>query len=286
VGFIFLVIISTVIIVLSDVDIAIGNVAVIPLKGVILTQGQDTIIGPTGLSSMDIVKNIEKADSNPKIKAILIEINSPGGTAVASDEIAQALENTEKLKVAWIREIGTSGAYWVASECDLIVANKMSITGSIGVISSYLDFSGMLHDYNVTYQRLVAGDHKDIGSPFKELNSEEREILQEQLDIIHDIFIDEIAANRGLSRNDVENLATGTFYLGIQAEQLGLVDLLGNRDDAVAYIEEKIGQDADLVYYEKKEGLIDILTGVVTKGAFNIGQGFAHELTGRRANLV
>jgi len=284
-AFIILIIVLTLAIMFSDTEISTANVAVIPINGVILTQHQDSLLGLNGVSSMDVVKNIEKADKNPRIEAIMIEINSPGGTAVASDEIAQALEKTNKTKVAWIREIGTSGAYWVASECDVIVANRMSITGSIGVISSYLDFSGLLNDYNITYQRLVAGKHKDIGSPFKELTDDERNLLQTQLDIIHDIFIDEVAQNRGLSKSKTREIATGAFYIGIQAKELDLVDILGDRNDAIAYIEKEIGAQVRLVDYKRKAGLIDVLSGVFNQGAFKIGQGFAQEIRNNRNSI-
>src|SRR3989338_6818866 len=95
-------------------------------------------------ASSETIKFIEKADKNPSIKAIILEINSPGGSAVASEEIANAVKKTNKTTVAWIREIGTSGAYWIASSSDHIVASRMSVTGSIGVIASYLEFEGLV----------------------------------------------------------------------------------------------------------------------------------------------
>ena len=113
-----------------------ANVAIIPIEGVITADSSSSFFDKS-LSSQDIVELIEKADKNPQIKAIILEINSPGGSAVASEEIADAVKKTNKTTVAWIREVGASGAYWVASSTDHIVASKASITGSIGVIASF-----------------------------------------------------------------------------------------------------------------------------------------------------
>ena len=157
----------------TDVESLSGNVALIPIEGVIVGTDDGEFLFESVTSSLDTVELIEKADRNPNIKAIILEINSPGGSAVASEEIANAIKKTNKTTVAWIREIGTSGAYWVSSASDHIVANRVSITGSIGVIASYLEFPGLLDRYNITYQRLVSGKYKDIGSPYKEMTTEE-----------------------------------------------------------------------------------------------------------------
>ncbi|MBI2130309.1 S49 family peptidase, partial [Candidatus Woesearchaeota archaeon] len=149
------------------------------------------------------------------------------GSPVASEEIANAIKKTNKTSVAWIREIGTSGAYWVASSTDYIIASRVSITGSIGVIASYTEFSGIMKDYNLTYRRLISGKYKDIGDPFKELVPEEQEILQSYLDSIRDYFVEEVAKNRNMKKQEVEKAANGLFYLGGEAKKLGLIDEIG-----------------------------------------------------------
>ena len=136
-----------------DVESLSGNVALIPIQGVIVGSEDSEFLFESVTSSQDAVEFIEKADKNPSIKAIILEINSPGGSAVASEEIANAVRKTNKTTVAWIREVGASGAYWVASASDKIVASPMSITGSIGVISSYLEFSKLFEKYGVPQRR-------------------------------------------------------------------------------------------------------------------------------------
>lgn len=247
-----------------------GNVAVIPINGVILTQSSADFFGNRVSDSSQIVKDIEDALANPQIKAILLEINSPGGAPVATDEIATAVKQANITTVAWIREVGASGAYWIATAADHVVANRMSITGSIGVIGSYLEFSGLLTDFNVTYERLIAGKYKDTGIPFRQLTSEEKRLLQKKLDLMHQEFKNAVQENRKLSLGQVEAISTGEFYLGMEAINLGMVDELGSKNEVLAYIEAQIEEKPELVRYEHQPSLFDLLAGVtLEKGLFN-----------------
>ena len=250
-----------------------GNVARIPINGPITGDGS-SYLGENTVSSRDIVSFIQEAEQNSQIKVIILEINSPGGSAVASDEIASAVKQAQKPVMAVIREVGASGGYWIASATDHIIANKMSITGSIGVISSYLEFSGLMEKYGVGYERLVAGKYKDVGTPFRELDAAERTLLQKKLDRIQEFFIEEIAANRDLTTTKVESLATGEFYLGVEALELGLVDELGDMTTAENYITEQYGlEKIDYVLYQREAGLLDLLASVFSDVGFHIGTG-------------
>ena len=275
-GFIAVIILS--LFVGVDVESLGGNVALIPIEGVIIGTDDADFLFESTTSSPEAVEFIEKADKNPNIKAIILEINSPGGSAVASEEIANAVKKTNKTTVAWVREAGASGAYWVASAADYIVANRVSITGSIGVIASYLEFPGLLDMYNVTYRRLVSGKFKDIGSPFKEMTEEEKAIFQQNLDAIRDYFVSEVAKNRNLNKKDVDKIANGLFYLGAQAKELGLVDELGGKDEVIEYIEKKEGIKVDIVEYKKEKGLLDILSNVLSKQSFFVGKGIGSSI--------
>ena len=255
-----------------DVESLSGNVALIQIEGVIVATDPNGLF-ETVTTSTDTIELIEKADKNSNIKAIILEINSPGGSAVASQEIAEAVKKTNKTTVAWIREVGASGAYWIASSSDHIVANRVSITGSIGVIASYLEFPGLLERYNVSYQRLVSGKYKDMGSPLRELTDEETVIFQQTLDTIRDYFAGEVAKNRNMSKKDVDKIANGLFYLGAQAKDLGLVDELGGKDEAIRYIENREKIKAEVVEYKTEKSLLDLLSEVLSKQSFTVGQG-------------
>lgn len=263
-----------------------GNVAKIPIQGLITGDGQ-SYLGRDTVSSATIVEFIQEAEKNPQVKAIVLEINSPGGSAVASDEIATAVKQAQKPVIALIRETGASGAYWIASAADHIIANRMSITGSIGVLSSYLEFSGLMEEYGVGYERLVAGKYKDIGAPFMPLTEEERHILQKKLDKIHNFFIEEIAANRRLNKVTVQELATGEFFLGVEAQQLGLIDELGDLSTVEEYLEQNYGLTTiEYVVYEKKPGLLDLLSSVAEDFSFSLGQGLGAVFTERNRPLL
>jgi len=261
-----------------DVESLSGNVALIPIEGIILGTDDSEAFFESVTSSLDTVELIEKADKNPNIRAVILEINSPGGSAVASEEIANAVKKTNKTTVAWIREVGASGAYWIASSADYIVANRVSITGSIGVIASYLEFPGLLEEYNITYRRLVAGKYKDIGSPFKEMTDEEKGIFQQNLDVIRDYFVSEVAKNRKMSKKDVDKIANGLFYLGVQAKELSLIDEIGGKDEVISYIEEREDITAEVVEYKKEKTLLDILSNVFGRQSFLVGKGIGSSL--------
>ena len=267
-----------------DVESLSGNVALIPIEGEIVTTDNAWIFSQDVISSTEVIKLIEKAGSNPGIKAIILEINSPGGSAVASEEIANAVKKTNKTSVAWIREEGASGAYWIASSANHIVANRASITGSIGVIASYLEFPGLLERYNVTYEQLISGKYKDIGSPYKKMTPEERAIFQQTLDEIRDYFAGEVAKNRNLNKKDVDKIANGLFYLGAQAKELGLVDELGGKEEVINYIEKKEGIKAEIVDYKKDKTLLDVLGRVLSKQSFFVGKGIGSAVLDKKVS--
>src|SRR3989338_1492016 len=272
---------------LSEAErIGTGNVALIHINGLILTEGGGGFFDEDVVSSTKIKLDIEDAYADPTIKAIIFEINSPGGSAVASEEIANAIKKVDKTTVALIRETGASGGYWVASATDYIIANRMSVTGSIGVIASYLDFSGLIKDYNVTYERLVSGKYKDMGVPFRELTPTERILFQKKLDLIHEYFIEEVAKNRGLTNEQVNDLATGIFYLGSEAKELGLVDELGGEEEAIAYLEKELNITVEIVEYVEKPSFFDILAGTLNEKSFFVGKGIGSVLTEKKANKL
>lgn len=261
-----------------------GNVAVISVIGPISVERtggwQDG-----GTSSRDAVALIRDAEEDPSIEAVLIDINSPGGSAVASDEIGRAIKNLSKPTVAVIREVGASGGYWIASAADHVITNRMSITGSIGVISSYLEFADLITRYNVTYRRLVAGKYKDMGSPFKELSTEEAALFQDALDSLRAEFISTVAENRRLPRAQVEELATGQFFIGTQALAYGLVDELGGEPEAIAYLESQLNTTVELVPFEPEASFLDLLAGMFNRPSFAIGEGIGSAVLEKNSGL-
>lgn len=248
------------------------TIVIIPIDGTILSDESGAQFGEKIVASTEVIEFLDKANKDKNVKGIILEINSPGGSALASKEIVDKVKSIEKPIVSWIREVGASGAYWVASASDKIIADELSITGSIGVISSYLEFSGLLEDYNITYEDLRTGKYKGIKSPYKKLNEEEREILLKKLEIIHKIFAEDVSKNRG---KDLTNLANGLFYLGKEAKDLGLIDELGGKELAINITKQLANiTEAEIVKYEKEKGLFDLLSKFGASAFYSFGQGF------------
>lgn len=240
-----------------------GNVGVISISGIILTEKSHGPFASPSASSEDIVKFLQDASKDDNIKAILLDINSPGGSAVASYEIAQEVKKAREKKpvISVIREAGASGAFWIATATDYIIANPLSSTGSIGVVSSYVEYAGLMDRFNVTYQRLVVGKFKDSGSPYKHLTPDERREIQGKLNIVGDAFVHAVSENRNISVDKIREYATGMVFLGTEAKDMGLIDELGTKQDAIKYIEHKLNITAQLTEYQKVPSLLDVFSG-------------------------
>ena len=246
------------------------QVAVIPIENIIVTQSQSGLFASASTSSQQVINWLEQADNDRRVHAILLEINSPGGSAVASDEIAQAIKQVDKPVVAWIRESGASGAYWIASESDHIIANRMSITGSVGVVASYIGFAEFFKEHNLTYEEFVAGENKQLGSPFTNMTKEQRRILQQKLDTIHDIFIEEVQENRNLTQQQLLRVQTGEFLLGVEALELGLVDELGSQQVVKDRLEEMLNATPKYTRYSRQTSFMQELFGTQTPNQLTI----------------
>lgn len=252
----------------SDGNLVSPAIAVIPLKGEINVD-----------TSTEIIKNIKDADKDITVSAIIFEIDSPGGTVLASKEIATAVKNAKKPTVAWIREVGASGAYWAASATDKIVADPASITGSIGVTGSYLQYSGLMEKYGVTYERLVSGQYKDAGTEYKDLTPAERTYLQAKIDTINGMFIDAISQNRNMPKETVAKLATGEIFLGVEAQQNGLVDVLGQKAEAQKTAEQLAGiTNSRLVEIGATKGFWELMSQQMQSISYWIGKGIGDGL--------
>lgn len=272
-AFLFFIVVSAV---SEPTAFAEGNIAVIPIEGVIATDGSEVV-------SSDVVEWIREAEEDDSIKAVMFRVNSPGGSPVATEEIARAIREMQKPNAAVIREIGASGAYWVSSATDRIYASRMSLVGSIGVLASYIEVAGTLQRYNATYRSLTAGEFKDTGSPFKELTPSEEAMFRNQLDALHDIFIQAVAENRGLPEDKVRKIANGWVYTGDESLANGLIDEIGNEDDAIADFEHDLNISAELVEFSRPPTLFGSVFGVVKDSSYYVGRGIGDAITEPKA---
>jgi protease-4 len=221
----------------------------INLHGTLLTyvpegNDEDFLSDSDVTGSEDIVSAIWAAEEDENIKGVLLEIDSYGGMPVAGEEIADALKNLSKPSVAVIRQSGTSAAYWAAIGADRIFASKNSDVGSIGVTMSYLEEATP----DKKYIQLSSGKFKDAGDPDKPLTNEEKEILLRDIKIIHENFIDVVAAARNIPKDQVRVIADGSSVLGDRALSLKLIDEIGSWKDAERYLEQQIGEKPEICW--------------------------------------
>jgi len=264
-----------------------GNkIAIVPIKGYITTEScGPSMIGGAQCAEVAIIKSrIQSAESEPSIKAIVLDINSGGGSVVATGEIERAIKGCNKPVVAWIEEVGASGAYYVASAADVIVADRNSITGNIGVIMTVPHYYGLMGMIGVNMTVIKAGNSKDIGSPYREMTDEEEGNLQGMVDKIYYDFVSGVAENRGLSTEYVENISDGSIYLGSEAQEIGLVDVLGGRSTAIEIAAELGGIEGTpgIVETRPKRTLVDLLSEMSTHMGYGIGKGIISEYGGQK----
>jgi protease-4 len=222
------------------------SVARIPIQGILTTtdNGLGDLLGFGAITSADsIIQDIEDAEKDDSIRAIVVDVDSPGGTPVAADEIMTALRKATKPTVAVVRDRGTSAAYWAAVGTDYIIVSPVSDVGSIGVTMSYLEFANATDIAGSRWIDISSGEFKDAGNPERELSEEEQAYFQGQVDTVHEYMVDRIAESRTtMSREDVASLADGRAYLGEEAVTLGLVDGLGDFETAVEYLTSVLPQ--------------------------------------------
>ncbi len=242
------------------------KIAVIPIDAEIAGTGSATGMTITPEGFLD---QIQQATDDENVKAILLRVDSPGGTVAASEEISAYVKDARKEKpvVVSIGDVGASGAYMVASQADQIIALPGSAVGSIGVITEIPNVSGLMDKLGVQFVVITAGEYKDAGSPFRALTASETALIQGQVDDVYDQFIDIVAEGRDMKRSEVEKLATGWAWSGTEAKKLGLVDKIGTYQDALdeaAKLGGIEGKDYDVVTYDSRniDTLLTSLLGI------------------------
>ncbi len=213
-----------------------NKIAIIYVDGVIIGgRGQSSVLMEQG-GTDQIIKQIHQARDDDSVKAVVLRINSPGGSAAASQEVGEELKKLRgqgKVVVTSMADVAASGGYWLAACTDKIYANPTTMTGSIGVYMPYANWEELYKKVGIYQEKIKSGPHKDILSPERQMTNEEREIIQIMVDDIYNQFVDVVAEGRKLDKEQVRKLADGRIYTGNQAKQLGLVDELGNMYDAI-----------------------------------------------------
>jgi len=242
-----------------------AKIAVISLSGTITTGGSSLFSGST--ITPELVRNyLTKAEKDTAVKAIVFRIESPGGEIAPCQEILWEIERVKETKTIVVSMGGTaaSGGYYISSQADKIVALPTTQTGSIGVISQLVNVEGLLEKLGIQIETFKGGKYKDMYRGFRELTPDEEEIMKQMVDEYYEQFIDVVAEGRGLSKDDVRDLATGQLYSGTKAKELELVDELGDLDTAINLAKELAGIETAIVeYYQPPRLTLWSLLGLV-----------------------
>jgi len=264
-GVIAIVVISLLLMIVLSVAPTRGNkIALIPLNGSIAGTQQSGLFGSTGITPQLVRAYLNKAKQDTAVKAVVLYVDSPGGTVAASQEIAAMIrsfkQKTGKPVVVSMGDMAASGGYYISVYADKIVANPGTTTGSIGVAMEITNISGLLDKLGIDVRTITSpeGGYKDIG------NLPDAEI-QEMCDLLYDEFIAAIVEGRGLAESEVRLIATGQPYTGQQAKQLGLVDELGSLDDALYLAGNLAGIQTFQVDWYGTASTLDKLLGLLTK---------------------
>lgn len=229
-----------------------GNrIGVVTIEGVIV-------------NSDPILKQLAEFKKDGRIKAIILRINSPGGSVAPSQEIFAEIRKIGKIKkvIASMSTVAASGGYYIAAGADKIVANPGTLSGSIGVIMEFVQLEDLLKKLGVGLEIVKTGEFKDIGSPHRKMSDRDRELISSLTQEIQSQFVEAVAQGRNLPVETVRKIADGRVLTGARCKELGLVDRLGNFMDAVDLAKQISGIEGEvtLVYAKKSRGvLLDLI---------------------------
>lgn len=253
-----------------------SKIALINIDGVIVENGSSGGLGGVSeemTSARKVKKVLQQVANDPKVKILLIRVNSPGGSAVASEEIYKELVDFKRKTgmkiVVYFSDIAASGGYYVSMAADKIVANPSSITGSIGVIISYLNFQDLAQKYGVEMIVYKSGPYKDIVSEFRKPTDEEKAIIQSVVNESYDNFVKAVSEGRHLPESRVRELADGRIYSSRQAVNLQLVDSSGTFEDAISTAKKMAGLSEASVIEYGRPGFLEAFMGNIA-GKFNL----------------
>jgi protease-4 len=256
------------------------DTAEVRVEGPIVRDGGQSVpTNPQRIPADAVVDQVERADADRNAEALVVRLNTPGGEVVPSDDIRRAVREFDGPTVAYATDVCASGGYWIASACDHVVARENSLVGSIGVRGSSLNASELAEKVGVDYERFVAGEYKDAGTPLRELREDERSYLQGLVDDFYDSFVERVADGRDLSAEEIRD-TEARVYVGRDARDRGLVDDLGTRDAAEDYLESELGHAVEVREFEPPRGLLVRMRRTALGAAYAFGAGVAGVLAG------
>jgi protease-4 len=233
------------------------RIAVFNVRGMIMNMEESYFSVPQ-YNHQRILESLDTVKNDDTIKGIILRIDSPGGGVYESAELSDKIREVKKVRdipiYVVMESMAASGGYYIAAYADQIYASNETITGSIGVIMSGMNFAGLMDKLGVEDMTIKSGEMKDVGSSTRELTDKDYEILQGLVDSMYERFVDVVSEGRGMEREDVYELADGRIYDGVQAQKNGLVDQIGYYEEALEEFETAYGlENAQIITYDQAE---------------------------------
>ncbi|RJX50807.1 signal peptide peptidase SppA [Halonotius pteroides] len=257
------------------------NVAKVTISGAIQRERgrMSPLSGSRGAAADTIVEQIHAADDDAAVAALLIELNTPGGEVLPSDDIRRAAADFDGPTIAYATDTCASGGYWIASGCDELWARDVSLVGSIGVVGSRPNAAGLAEKLGISYEQFTAGAYKDAGVPLREIEADEREYLQSIVDGYYERFIETVSEGREMEPAAIRE-TEARIYLGSDAAEIGLVDELGTEQDVESRIGDLIDSDPVVQEFEPSRSLTERVGLAAERIAFAAGSGVANTVAG------
>jgi protease IV len=239
------------------------GVAILRVDGPIGMSGPSGVFGITH-GAESIIRRLAEIEKDSGIKAVVLRINSPGGTVAATQEIFEKLMKLRKkniVLVASMAEIAASGGYYIASACNYIMANYGTITGSIGVIAFSPNLKRLFEKFGIQMNVIKSGKYKDLLASHRDMTPEERSLIQEMIDLSYNKFLRDVALGRNMNQDDIKPVADGRVMNGETALKNKLIDQIGTFEDAVLKAKELAGLDPAAPVFEKNPTPIQEIFG-------------------------
>lgn len=268
--------------VLTDYDVA--KVAVDgPISN---DSGGPAPVGSSNVVAEDVAEEIERADEDGDAEALVVELDTPGGMPVASDDIREAAESFDGPTFAYSKDLCASGGMVVACGCDEFFARDNSIVGSIGVNANQTKFAEFADEYGISREQFTGGEYKDTLDPLKDLSEDEREYFQGVIDAGYDSFVELVAESRDLDEETIRDTEARVYYAD-DALELGLVDHVGDHAEFEDLVATRLGKDeVEIEPFEPDQGFTDKLSVGAQRAAYAFGQGLASVVADRDGAVI